>query len=449
MTGATSGDPSGYDDAGRPIRSLPVLELVRLSVYWLGLSAIFTGLTAILTGRLQFAGMVPKGTEGAAYFQMTVLGSIIAALVQPTIGSISDYTVTRWGRRKPYIFIGSILDVVFLFGIASSNTVLSIAAFFVLLQFSSNAAQGPFQGYVPDLVPAPQVGLASALVGLMQVLGNVAGFAIGAVAVATNEFFLGTMALGVVELVTMLSVVLRVREGRAPKDRAGRSWGAIAREAWGSDILAERSFLFLVGSRLFVLMGGGTLIALSTFYLAQTFGLDQESAGRTLLVVLGVGAAGNVVAVIPAGRISDRVGRKPVIWASCLIGGVGMAITAVAPSIAIAVVGVACIGISGGVFLAVDWALMTDIIPKASSGRYMGISNVATASSGILAVAIGGNLMDAANASLGYGAGPRAALTLAIAYFVVGAVLLVPVDARRREDAPAGSLVAEPVASAP
>jgi MFS family permease len=367
---------------------------------------------------------------------MTVLGSIIAAVVQPTIGSISDYTVSRWGRRKPYIFIGSILDVVFLFGIATSNTVLSIAAFFVLLQFSSNAAQGPFQGYVPDLVPAPQVGLASALVGLMQVLGNVTGFAIGAVAVATNEFFLGTMALGLVELVTMLSVVLRVREGRAPKNRAGRSWAAIAREAWGSDILVERSFLFLVGSRLFVLMGSGTLIALSTFYLAQTFGLGQESAGRTLLLVLAVGLAGNAIAVIPAGRMSDRVGRKPVIWASCLIGGVGMAITATAPTIPVAIVGVACIGISGGVFLAVDWALMTDIIPKASSGRYMGISNVATASSGILAVAIGGNLMDAANASLGYGAGPRAALALAIAYFVAGALLLVPVDARRREDAP-------------
>ena len=43
------------------------------------------------------------------------------------------------------------------------------------------------------------------------------------------------------------------------------------------------------------------------------------------------------------------------------------------------------VGISAGTFLAVDWALMTDIIPKATSGRYMGISNVATAASGPLA----------------------------------------------------------------
>ena len=83
-----------------------------------------------------------------------------------------------------------------------------------------------------------------------------------------------------------------------------------------------------------------------------------------------------------------------------------------------------------GIFLAVDWALMTDIIPKASSGRYMGLSNVATASAGVLAVAIGGTLMDV----VGGADGPRAALWLAVGLFGVGALLLRPVDERRRED---------------
>jgi hypothetical protein len=62
----------------------------------------------------------------------------------------------------------------------------------------------------------------------------------------------------------------------------------------------------------------------------------------------------------------------------------------------------------------------------------MGLSNVATASSGVLAVAIGGTLMDV----VGGGAGPRAALWLAVALFGIGAVLLHPVDERRREDFP-------------
>src|SRR5258705_5131959 len=158
-----------------------------------------------------------------------------------------------------------------------------IAAFIALLQFSSNLAQGPFQGYIPDLVPDPQVGTASALVGLMQVLGNVSGFVIGGLATATHNYALGLVALGVLELVTMLSVVFRVREGPPAKSREGRPWRSIAAEAWGTDILRERSFLWLVASPLAIPMGGATLLQLPTFFLAPSIGLGGPHAGALLL----------------------------------------------------------------------------------------------------------------------------------------------------------------------
>ncbi len=417
---------------GRPTERLPLRELFRLSIYWLGLSSIFAGVNTILAGRIEFGHLVQPEEAGRTLFLLTIGGTIIAMLVQPTIGSISDYTISRWGRRKPYIFIGSVLDVVFLVGIASSQGLLAIAAFYALLQFSANFAQGPFQGYVPDLVPAPQVGLASALVGVMQILGNVAGFVIAGFAVATDQFALGLVALGILELVTMLSVVIRVREGGAPKSRRGRSWFAVAAEAWGTDVLRERSFLFLVGSRLAVLMAGGVLVGLAIFYLARSLGMDQVAAGNSFNLMVGLVALGTVLTVVPAARLSDRIGRKKVIYLSCAIGAAGVALVAFAPSFPLALVGAVTYGLSAGIFLAVDWALMTDIIPKASSGRYMGLSNVATASAGVLAIAFGGVLMDA----VGGGAGPRAALWMAVALFGVGALLLRPVDERRREDLP-------------
>jgi MFS family permease len=449
-------DPAepGADASGRPTTSLPMSQLIRLSLYWLGLSAVFAGIGGILTGRLQFEGLVAPNTEGTALFQMTILGALIAMAVQPTVGTISDYTITRWGRRKPYIVIGSVLDLVFLYGIAASDTVLAIAVFVVLLQFSSNFAQGPFQGYVPDLVPAHQVGVASSLVGLFSVLGNVTGFALAAVAttlVATfsGAFFAATLLLGVIELATMVSVVVRVDDGRAPKDRGGRSWLAIAREAWGTDILRERSFLFLLGSRFFVLMGAGVLVNLALFYLAQSHGLGSTEAGLWQLGVLGVIVAGNVLAVMPAARLSDRIGRKRVIYIACALGATGLAVIAVAPTPALAVVGAGLFGVGSGSFLAVDWALMTDIIPKAESGRYMGISNVATAASGVVAIAVAGGLvMDRVNEALGRGLGPRAAILVGVAAYLIGAVLLRPVDERRREDAPLSAPALESVATA-
>ncbi|CAN5619618.1 MFS transporter [soil metagenome] len=414
----------------RPTERLPNRELVRLSIYWLGLSSIFAGLTTILAGRLEYDALVEPGAAGRTLFLLTIGGAIIAMVIQPTVGSISDYTISRWGRRKPYIFIGTVLDLVFLLAIALSSELLAIAVFVALLQFSSNFAQGPFQGYVPDLVPAPQVGLASALVGMMQILGNVAGFVIAGIAVATNQFALGLIALGILEFVTMLGVVIRVREGRKPRERNGRGWLSVAAEAWGTDILMERSFLFLVASRLAILMAGGALTNLAIFYLSRSQGMTQEEAGGSFTLLVGLVAVGTLITVVPAARISDRVGRKKVIYASCAVGAVGMALVASAPSFPFALVGAVTYGLSAGIFLAVDWALMTDIIPKAASGRYMGLSNVATASAGVLAIAVGGTLMDL----VGGGDGPRAALWMAVALFGVGALLLVPVDERRRED---------------
>jgi MFS family permease len=422
---------------GRPTELLPKRELLRLSLYWLGLSSIFAGVTFILGARLEFDGLVPNADEaGRTLFLLTIGGAVIAMLVQPTIGSISDYTISRWGRRKPYILIGSLLDVVFLVGIAVSQDLIAIAAFVALLQFSANFAQGPFQGYVPDLVPSSQVGVASALVGMMQILGNVSGYAIAGISVALDQYALGLIALGVLELVTMLSVVIRVREGPAPKSRGGRSWRAIAAEAWGTDILGERSFLWLVASRLAVLTGGGVLANLAVFYLSRSLGMNQEEAGTAFIVIVGLVALGTVVAVIPAARASDRIGRKKVIYVSCAVGAVGLGFVALAPSFPVAIVGAVLFGLSTGIFLAVDWALMTDIIPKASSGRYMGLSNVATASAGVLAVATGGTLMDLVGGPFG----PRAALWLGVALFGLGALLLRPVDERRREDLPAPAM---------
>jgi MFS family permease len=266
----------------------------------------------------------------------------------------------------------------------------------------------------------------------MQIMGQVAGFTIGSIAAATHNYVAGTMALGVLELVTMLSVVLRVDDGRTTKSRNGRSWLSIAREAWATDVLREHSFLWLVGSRLLFLMGAAMLVILGPFYLHQTFGLDESQSGTTFLVVVAFVLVANLLAVLPAGRLSDRVGRKRLLYVSFALGAVGMAIVAIAPILPVAYLGVVLFGLASGTFLAVDWALMTEIIPRASSGRYMGISNVATASASIFALALGGTLMDAVDRSLGSGLGPRAAYGLAVAFFVIGGLLLRPVDERRR-----------------
>ena len=332
----------------RPTTELPLAQLIRLSVYWLGLVAVFNGIGIILQERIKV--IVPDvnvqyTTLGIVQF----LGVVIAVLVQPTVGSLSDYTVSRFGRRKPYILIGTTLDLVFLIGLATSNVLIAVAAFVVLLQFSSNFAQGPFQGYVPDLIPAPQVGLASGMVGLFTILGVVTGTALASLGIAMNDFTIPTIALGVIEFATMASLFFRLDEGRAAKDRGGRSWRAIAAEAWGTDILRERSFLFLVASRFFILGGSAFLIVLSVPYLERALAItDKDQRATWILVTTIFAALFTAAATIPAAKLSQRIGRKPVIYAACAIGALGMTIAALAPAPPVLVVGGILVGVGGG-----------------------------------------------------------------------------------------------------
>jgi len=139
------------------------------------------------------------------------------------------------------------------------------------------------------------------------------------------------------------------------------------------------------------------------------------------------------VATIPAGLVSNRVGRKPLIYLACAVGGLGLAVAGLAPTPQILVAGVILIGVASGTFLAVDWALMTDIIPKASSGRFMGISNLAVGLAGPVAALLAGPIMDAVGGPAATGEGPRAAFLSGIVLFGLGALFLYPVDPRPRE----------------
>lgn len=412
---------------GSTQRALPLRQLVTLSIYWLGIQTIWGGLNTIIIP--QRIDALNPGAQGVLLALIIAVGAIAPIIVQPTVGMISDYTVTRWGRRKPYIVIGALLDVAFLAGFAWSNAFLAMLAFYFLLQLSSNFAQGPFQGYVPDLVPARQVGTASGLMGLMLVLGTIVGVGIATVGGAASAP--AVLALGVVEVVTMVILVATVDEGRAAPRRAG-SWRQVALSAWDRDILRESNVLWLLLVRL-LFLGAYNVTALATPYFERVHGLTDTAADQTVFLATVIVGVATLLAALPGGRLSDRFGRRAVIWGAGVIAGLGLLGVAVAPSRELAIASFVPFGIGMGFFLSADWALMADVIPKHTSGRYMGVLNAGTAMAGPVFLIVGGPTQDIFGALLGREAGPRFAMLVA-ALFVAGACLaLRRVDPRRRE----------------
>ena len=422
----------------RPL--LPMSQLVTLSVYWLGILTLQFGLGIVLQPMVEdLVGREMSNIGLAVISGVAVIASIV---VQPTVGVISDYTITRWGRRKPYIFLGGLLDMVFLYGIASSNTFLSLLAFYFLIQVSSNFAQGPFQGYVPDLVPASQVGKASGLMGLMIVLGTIVGSGIATVGGQEGGSLFGaTLALGAVEIVAMIIVVTRVREGTTGPKRT-MSWPRVAMSAWGTDILKEKSVLWLLLVRLLFLGATAAVTSLGVFYFQRAHDLSRDEALQFVFVASVIVATMSGLASIPGARLSDRYGRKPVIYIGMALLSIGLLGMALAPTPELAVAIFLLGGIGIGLFLSVDWALMTDVIPKHTSARYMGILNAGTALASPVFLAVGSLTSYAIALVAGDAASMRAVMFVALGFVGLAALSLRQVDARRRElaeptDAPA------------
>jgi MFS family permease len=409
---------------------LPISQLVTLSIYWFGIQTIFGGLNiVILPARFDDINRATSGTMLAVTIGISAIAPII---IQPTVGIISDYTATRWGRRKPYILIGTLFDVLFLVGLATSNTFLAMVAFYFLLQVSSNFAQGPFQGYVPDLVPARQVGLASGLMGLMLTLGTIAGVGVATIGPDFISEPLAVMALGLVEAVTMVVLISTVHEGRRAPRRT-RSWRQLAFSALGRDILQQRDVLWLLLVRLLFLGAyNSTLIAIG--YFRRSHGMSSGDADGIVLLATGIVGVSTALAAVPGGRLSDRFGRRPVIWAAGVIAGIGLLGVAVAPSPAVAVAAWIPFGIGMGTFLSADWALMADVIPKGTAGRYMGILNAGTAMAGPVFIIVAGPIQDLVAAVVSDPLGPRVAMGIAALFIVLSGLALTQVDPRRRED---------------
>jgi MFS family permease len=430
----------------RPAAVLPWTQLGLISAYWFGINAVWGAYEGF--GQKQLELIVGRASVGSVMGPLELLGALVAILTVPTVGSLSDYTTTRFGRRKGYIISGAALDLVFITGLSlmamaqpagwggeslgSTSTLALYTLLFLGLQFSSNWAQGPYQGLVPDLVAEKQVGIASGLVGVMRTVGLVAGFGIMALGARTEAWGLAFMCVGIVEFVLAALTFVLVDDGPPGNPRQGRSWRSIAAETWDLGILRERSFVRMTLVRFLFLMGTGTFVNISLLYLERVFSVtDKDERSQLWMMALGMALLGTIVAALIGARVSDRTGRKPVAWAAAAVAALGILLLAVAPVPAVALAGALFLGAGSGAYLAVDWALMTEIIPLASSGRYMGIANIANAIAGPVGLAFAGPVMDAFFRAGDGAMGPRVAVGLGLLALALASVILVGVHPRR------------------
>jgi MFS family permease len=401
--------------------------LLRLTAYWLGLSVLWGALTTVLIPFLVGERVSPD-VKSSAVALIAACQAIVAIAIQPLSGALSDRLVTRWGRRRPWMVAGVALQVLALLSLAVAPGYWSILLVMVGVELASNTAQGPYQGLLPDLLPPGSRGTASGMMGAAQLGGQIVGAALAGLAVAAGAIDPAIWLAAASVAAGMLVTVRGITEPDPPPMAAApppRSpgWLATARATlagvWGRDLLRRRDFLWLLAARLAILMAAGTLQPFILFYLQDSLRLG-DAAGPLVAPIAATVAFSALLAALPGGSLTTRYGRVRIVAVSSLLGAVGAAAFAVAPSYIWLFPVAIPFGIALGTFLSADWALMADTVPSEQAGRFLGVSNTATAGAALLAVVVAGPVADATNA-ISFGLGYRAIFLLAALEFIIGA----------------------------
>jgi len=241
--------------ASRRDSRLTQLDFIVLSVYWVAIGYLWNSLGGLILPNL-IEELVGHAHKGVALGVLEGIGSLMAVVWQPLIGAYSDRTRTRFGRRHPFIVIGTVGDVIFLIGIALSGSYWLVVVLYFLLQTSSNTAQGPYQGLLPDVVPVDQRGNASGYYGVSNVVGLLFGTVGAGFILAHWGRTAAILSICVVLLASMLPTVLLVPDrAQSSETQFTNPWHAI--RTTFTRPLRHTGFLWLVASRLLILMGLG------------------------------------------------------------------------------------------------------------------------------------------------------------------------------------------------
>ena len=143
-------------------------DYITINIYWLGLTTISQSNGLIIPLLVQ--KFVGPEQQGAAFGRLRLYTLMVALLVQALMGMLSDRSTLRWGRRRPFILVGTLLNMACMIAIGASPSYWLLFGAVVLSQIASNIAHGAEQGLIPDLVPEDRRGRFSGVKSIMELL---------------------------------------------------------------------------------------------------------------------------------------------------------------------------------------------------------------------------------------------------------------------------------------
>lgn len=351
-----------------------------------------------------------------------ILPPLAGIIVQPIIGSASDKTWTRWGRRIPYLFIGSLIAVIVmcLLPNAGSFTRYINAMTFGLvslmfLDTSINMAMQPFKMLVGDLVNEKQKGLAYSIQSFLCNAGSLIGYlfpyiftAIGISNIAAPgiipdsviySFYIGAAIL----IFCVIYTSIKVKE-MPPKEFEAFHGITAAEKTEKADFItllknAPKVFwtvglvqFFSWAAFMYMWTYTNGAIADNVWGTSDTGSAGYQEAGNWVGVLFAIQAIGSVCWAILLPMFKSR---KLAYSLSLVLGGIGFISTMFVHDQYVLFASYLLIGCAWAAMLAMPFTILTNSVSGKNMGAYLGLFNGTICVPQIVAALVGGTLLHA------------------------------------------------------
>ena len=349
-----------------------------------------------------------------------ILPPLMGMIVQPIVGAMSDKTWCKWGRRKPYLYVGALVAIIVMALLPNSGsfemTVKAALAFgalmLMLLDTSINMAMQPFKMMVGDMVNEEQKTKAYSIQSLLCNAGSLVGYlfpyfftAIGISAVAgegqipdsvTWSFYIGAAIL----ILCVLYTGAKVKEWNPadyakynnikPED-AGEKTNLISLLFHAPKVFWQIGLVQFFSWFAFLYMWTYTTGGIAETVWGSVIPASEEyqAAGDWTGVLFAVQAVGSILwAMVISMFRNAKVGYA----VSLLLGGAGFISTYFIHDQYLLAVSFLLIGCAWAAMLALPFALLTNALSGKSLGSYMGLFNCTICLPQIIASLVGGVL---------------------------------------------------------
>ncbi|MEG0692369.1 MAG: MFS transporter [Oscillospiraceae bacterium] len=370
---------------------------------------------------------IPKMLEGTFGMGETNVGiimaldNVLALIMLPLFGALSDKTNTRLGRRTPYIVVGTIVAVIFAIIIPIANDAKNLALFIVALAivlFAMSTYRSPAVALMPDLTPKPLRSKANAVINLMGSVGGIFTLALIFLLKPSKSGSYVTIyvAVGAVMLLAVAVLLLTIKERKIAKEVAVYNVDEKVDNKKEAKIPMAKevkmSLCFLLASIVLWFLAYNAVTTAFSRFTANVWN-DTEDLYSKYLMAATIFAT---LSYFPIGIISSKIGRKKVILGGIVMMTIAyvsaMLFTSVTP---LAYIVFALVGIGWAAINVNSYPMVVEMSKGADVGKYTGMYYTFSMAAQIVTPILSGALIE--NTSIGYNIlFPYAAIFSALAF---------------------------------